>query len=135
MNEKVMNVFNKSNEQLDKELARRGIPLTVSCSRQWGLERATIISRERAIAEIIYKDAYDCGRGNPIDTTCPVNCLGMAEPETTEYEIYDCIKEDRYKVELTEEQVRLLDWLSGRDLLGEVEYCEWDEPYRNIGRI
>lgn len=135
MNEKVMNVFNKNNEQLDKELARRGIPLTVSGPRQRREGKVKVCSRERAIAEIIYKDAYDCGRGNPINTDCPVNCRGKAEPETIEYEIYDCIREDRYKAELTEDQIRLLDWLSEKNLLGEVEYCIWDEPYRNIGRI
>ena len=133
MNEKVMNVFNKNNEQLDKELARRGLPYqTHSFTAKHG---KSMISRERAIAEIIYKDAFDCGRGNPVDTTCPVNCRGKAEPETAEYEIYDCIREDRYKVELTEDQIRLLDWLSEKNFLGEVEYCVWDEPYRNIGRI
>lgn len=131
MNDKVMNVFNKNNEQLEKELARRGLPYTIytPCYNK------KVISRERAIAEIIYKDAYDCGRGNPVDTTCPANCRGMAEPETAEYEIYDCIREDRYKAELTEDQVRLLDWLSGKNLLGEVEYCKWDNPYHDIGRI
>ena len=126
-NEKVLCLFKKNTQQIEKEAQRRGISTYTSVN---GCK-----SREHMIAEIIYKDAYDCGRGNPVDTTCPANCHGMAKPETSEYEIYDCIKEDRYKVELTEDQIRLLDWLSGRDLLGEVEYCEWDEPYRNIGRI
>jgi hypothetical protein len=126
-----MNVFNKNNDQLEKELARRGLPYTIytPCYNK------KIISRERAIAEIIYKDAFDCGRGSTVNTECPVNCRGRVEPEIVEYEIYDCIREDRYKVELTEDQIRMLDWLSEKNLLGEVEYCVWDEPYRNIGRI
>ena len=126
-NEKVLCLFSKNTQQIEKEAQRRGISTYTNVN---GCK-----SREHMIAEIIYKDAYDCGRGNPVDTTCPANCRGKAEPETTEYEIYDCIREDRYKVELTEDQIRLLDWLSEKNLLGEVEYCLWDEPYRNIGRI
>jgi hypothetical protein len=126
-NEKVLCLFSKNTQQIQKEAQRRGISTYTNVNGNK--------SRERMIAEIIYKDAYDCGRGNPINTDCPVNCRGMAEPETAEYEIYDCIREDRYKAELTEDQIRLLDWLSEKNLLGEVEYCVWDEPYRNIGRI
>lgn len=126
-NEKVLCLFSKNTQQIQKEAQRRGISTYTNVNGNK--------SRERMIAEIIYKDAYDCGRGNPVDTTCPVNCRGKAEPETIEYEIYDCIREDRYKTELTEDQIRLLDWLSEKNLLGEVEYCIWDEPYRNIGRI
>lgn len=126
-NEKILCLFNKNTQQIQKEAQRRGISTYTNVNGNK--------SREYMIAEIIYKDAYDCGRGNPVNTTCPANCHGMAEPETVEYEIYDCIREDRYKVELTEDQIRLLDWLLERNLLGEVEYCVWDEPYRNIGRI
>lgn len=126
-NEKVLCLFSKNTQQIQKEAQRRGISTYTNVNGNK--------SRERMIAEIIYKDAYDCGRGNPVDTTCPANCRGKAEPETAEYEIYDCIREDRYKVELTEDQIRLLDWLSEKNLLGEVEYCEWDNPYRDIGRI
>ena len=126
-NEKVLCLFSKNTQQIQKEAQRRGISTYTNVNGNK--------SRERMIAEIIYKDAYDCGRGNPVDTTCPENCCGRAEPETAEYEIYDCIREDRYKAELTEDQIRLLDWLSERNLLGEVEYCVWDNPYRDIGRI
>lgn len=126
-NEKVLCLFSKNTQQIQKEAQRRGISTYTNVNGNK--------SREHMIAEIIYKDAYDCGRGNPVNTTCPANCRGKAKPETVEYEIYDCIREDRYKVELTEDQIRLLDWLSEKNLLGEVEYCLWDEPYRNIGRI
>ena len=126
-NEKVLCLFKKNTQQIEKEAQRRGISTYNPVN---GCK-----SREHMIAEIIYKDAYDCGRGNPVDTTCPANCRGKVEPETTEYEIYDCIREDRYKAELTEDQIRMLDWLSEKNLLGEVEYCLWDEPYRNVGRI
>lgn len=126
-NEKVLCLFSKNTQQIQKEAQRRGISTYTNVNGNK--------SRERMIAEIIYKDAYDCGRGSTVNTECPVNCRGRVEPETVEYEIYDCIREDRYKVELTEDQIRLLDWLFEKNLLGEVEYCVWDEPYRNIGRI
>jgi hypothetical protein len=131
MNDKVMNVFNKNNDQLEKELARRGLPYTIytPCYNK------KIISRERAIAEIIYKDAYDCGRGNPIDTTCPANCRGVAKPETAEYELLDLCENTRYRIELTEDQVRLMHWLDNKAMLCEHEFTEWGEMFVDVGEI
>lgn len=133
MNDKVMNVFNKNNEQLDKELARRGLPFqTHSFTAKRG---KSMISRERAIAEIIYKDAFDCGRGNPVDTTCPANCHGMAKPETAEYELLDLCENTRYRLELTDDQVRLMHWLDNKAMLCEHEFSEWGEMFVNVGEI
>ena len=133
MNEKVMNVFNKNNEQLDKELARRGIPLTVSCSRQWRGEHAPIVSRERAIAEIIYKDAFDCGRSEA-SHTCPEGCKG--KPETSDY-IF-CNKEDdiSYKLTLTEEQIAVFEWLMSEDIINpDLFTLDLFSRIINVGRI
>lgn len=133
MNEKVMNVFNKNNEQLDKELARRGIPLTVSCSRQWRGERVTIVSRERAIAEIIYKDAYDCGRSEA-SHTCPEGCKG--KPKVENYFLRDHAEETCWNIALTEEQVKLIEWLFMENIL--CPECVSFEPVSrviNVGRI
>lgn len=131
MNDKVMNVFNKNNEQLEKELARRGLPYTIHTP----CYHREVISRERAIAEIIYKDAYDCGRGNPVDTTCPANCHGMAKPETAEYELLDLCENTRYRLELTDDQVRLMHWLDNKGMLCESEFTEWGEMFVDVGEI
>ena len=133
MNEKVMNVFNKNNEQLDKELARRGIPITVSCSRQWRGERATVVSRERAIAEIIYKDAYDCGRSEA-SHTCPEGCKG--KPKVENYFLRDNAEETCWNITLTNEQARLIEWLLMENILCP-DYVSFVPASRviNVGRI
>ena len=133
MNEKVMNVFNKNNEQLDKELARRGIPLTVSCSRQWRGEHATVVSRERAIAEIIYKDAFDCGHSEA-SHSCPEGCKG--KPKVENYFLRDHAEETCWNIALTEEQVRLIEWLLMENILCP-ECVSFEQVSRviNVGRI
>lgn len=111
MNEKVMNVFNKNNEQLDKELARRGIPLTTGHRPH---RENKICSRERAIAEIIYKDAFDCGRSES-NATCPEGCKG--KPKTSDYLFCDREADISYKLALTEEQIAVFEWLLREDIL------------------
>lgn len=130
MNEKVMNVFNKNNEQLDKELARRGIPLTTG-HRLYRENK--ICSRERAIAEIIYKDAFDCGRAES-SATCPEGCKGR--PEVENYFLRDNAEETCWNIALTEEQVRLIEWLLMENIL--CPECVSFEPVSrviNVGRI
>ena len=131
MNDKVMNVFNKNNEQLEKELARRGLPYTIytPCYNK------KVISRERAIAEIIYKDAFDCGRDSIANADCPANCRGIAKPETAEYELFNLYENTRYRIELTEDQVRLMRWLDDKGMLCEHEFNEWGEMFVNVGEI
>ena len=133
MNEKVMNVFNKNNEQLDKELARRGIPLTVSCSRQWKGERVTLVSRERAIAEIIYKDAFDCGRSEA-SHTCPDGCEGR--PAYRDYFFKDHEEDTTFKLSLTEKQASVFEWLLSEYILNaDVFSFSPASQVKDIGRI
>ena len=126
-NEKVLCLFSKNIQQIQKEAQRRGISTYTNVNGNK--------SRERMIAEIIYKDAYDRGRGNPVDTTCPENCRGMAKPETSEYELLDLCENTRYRLELTEDQVRLMHWLDNKGMLGENEFTEWGEMFVNVGEI
>ena len=126
-NEKVLCLFSKNTQQIEKEAQRRGISTYTKVN---GCK-----SREHMIAEIIYKDAYDCGRGNPINTDCPANCRGKAKPETAEYELLDLCENIRYRLELTEEQVRLMHWLDNKAMLCEHEFTEWGEMFVNVGEI
>lgn len=126
-NEKVLCLFSKNTQQIQKEAQRRGISTYTNVSGNK--------SRERMIAEIIYKDAYDCGRGDPVDTTCPANCHGMAKPETAEYELLDLCENTRYRLELTDDQVRLMHWLDNKGMLCESEFTEWGEMFVNVGEI
>ena len=134
MNDKVMNVFNKTNEQLDKELARRGIPLTVSCSRQWRGEHAATVSRERAIAEIIYKDAFDCGRSEA-SHTCPEGCKG--KPKVEDYFLHiNEIDNPTFNIALTDEQVAFFEWLVEEKILDSgLVSLEPTSRIINVGRI
>jgi len=126
-NEKVLCLFSKNTQQIEKEAQRRGISTYTNVN---GCK-----SREHMIAEIIYKDAYDCGRGNPINTDCPANCRGVAKSETAEYELLDLCENTRYRIELTEDQVRLMHWLDNKGMLCESEFTEWGEMFVNVGEI
>ena len=131
MNEKVMNVFNKNNEQLDKELARRGLPYqTHSFTAKHG---KSMISRERAIAEIIYKDAFDCGRIEA-SQTCPEGCKGS--PEVKNYFLRDDEEKSCWNITLTNEQARLIEWLLMENILCP-DYVSFVPASRviNVGRI
>ena len=131
-NEKVVCLFNKDYKQLKKEAERRGMCYD---------------TREKTIAKIIWKDAYDAGVNEGIIEgknqsalsctipNCPVNCRGMAKPETAEYELYDLCENTRYRLELTEDQVRLLHWLDNKGMLCENEFTEWGEMFVDEGEI
>lgn len=106
-NEKVLCLFSKNTQQIEKEAQRRGISTYTNVN---GCK-----SREHMIAEIIYKDAYDCGRGNPIDTACPNGCKG--KPEVENYFLQDQEEETCWNIALTEEQVRLIEWLFKENIL------------------
>lgn len=130
MNEKVMNVFNKNNEQLDKELARRGIPLTTG---HHPYRENKICSRERAIAEIIYKDAFDCGRAES-SAVCPNGCKG--KPKVENYFLRDHEGETCWNIALTDEQARLMDWLLMENILcPDLVSFELASRVINVGRI
>ena len=132
-NEKMLCLLGKNNEQVEKEAKRRGIPLHYESNNPANPTK-TNKSRERLIMEIVYKDAYDDGRNNPVDTTCPENCPGKAIPEYISYRIID---EHNYmfRIELTEEQRRLLDWLAQKELLSDCFIEEWNRNYEDCGKI
>lgn len=130
MNEKVMNVFNKTNEQLDKELTRRGIPLSTGfCPRR----EVKVCSRERAIAEIIYKDAFDCGRSEA-SHTCPEGCEG--KPSYQEYFFKDHEEDTTFKLSLTEKQASVFEWLLSEYILNADVFSFYPaSQVKDIGRI
>ena len=132
MNEKVLNVFNKNNEQLDKELARRGLPYQLRSSTV--KQGKFMVSRERAIAEIIYKDAFDCGRSEA-SHTCPEGCKGKPKVENYCLHINE-IDNPTFNIALTDEQVAFFNWLVEEEIFdsGFVSL----EPFSriiNVGRI
>mgnify|MGYP006967118205 FL=1 len=128
-NEKVLCLFNKDYKQLKKEAERRGM-----CHD----------GREKTIAKVIWKDAYDAGftEGknfasalNHAVRNCPANCCGNAKPEVHEYCLYDVDNAMKYRLELTEEQVNAINWLITMDFMTDVELSEWDDTFEDIGRI
>ena len=128
-NEKVLCLFNKDYKQLKKEAERRGM-----CHD----------GREKTIAKVIWKDAYDAGftEGKNFASTlnhavrnCPANCCGNAKPEVSEYCLYDVDNAMKYRLELTEEQVNAINWLISMDFMTDVELSEWDDTFEDIGRI
>ena len=129
MNDKVMNVFNKNNDQLEKELARRGLPYTIytPCYSK------EIISRERAIAEIIYKDAFDCGRSEA-SHTCPEGCEG--KPSYQDYFFKDHEEDTTFKLSLTEKQASVFEWLLSEYILNADIFSFYPaSQIKDIGRI
>jgi hypothetical protein len=122
-NEKVLCLFNKDYKQLKKEAERRGM-----CHD----------GREKTIAKIIWKDAYDTGFTEGKEEAarpCPANCCGNAKPEVSEYCLYDVDSAIKYRLELTEEQVNAINWLISMDFMTDVELSEWDDTFEDIGRI
>lgn len=120
-NEKVLCLFYKTYDQLKKEAERRGM-----CHD----------GREKTIAKIIWKDAYDAGviEGKNF-RNCPANCCGNVKPEVKEYCLYDIDNAMKYRLELTEEQVNAINWLIDMDFMPDVELSEWDDTFEDIGRI
>lgn len=127
-NEKVLCLFHKDYKQLKKEAARRGMCYD---------------DREKTIAKIIWKDAYDAGvvdgknlaaLGGTI-RNCPANCCGNAKPKVKEYCLHDFNNAMKYRLELTEEQVSAIEWMIDREFITDVEFSEWDETFEDVGRI
>ena len=128
-NDKVLCLFNKDYKQLKKEAERRGM-----CHD----------GREKTIAKIIWKDAYDAGFtegknfASALSNTvrgCPANCYGNAKSETKIYCLQDIADGPKYRLELTEEQARVFYWLQNMEFLPDVELSEWDDTFEDIGRI
>lgn len=127
-NEKVLCLFHKDYKQLKKEADRRGLNYD---------------GKEKTIAQIIWKDAYDAGvvegrekaaLGGTI-RNCPANCCGNVKPEVTEYCLYDIANAMKYRLELTEEQVSAIKWLISMDFMTDFELSEWDDTFEDVGRI
>ena len=120
-NEKVMCLFHKDYKQLKKEAERRGM-----CHD----------GREKTIAKIIWKDAYDAGviEGKNF-RNCPANCCGNAEPEVRAYCLHDIDGDKKYRLELTEDQANTIEWMIDNELVIGVEFSEWDDTFENVGRI
>ena len=125
-NEKVMCLFQKDYKQLKKEAARRGM-----CHD----------GREKTIAKIIWKDAYDAGFNEGKDTAisieryCPANYCGNAKPEVKEYCLYDIDEAMKYRLELTDEQVSAIEWMIDHNFVTDVELSEWCDSFEDVGRI
>ena len=124
-NDKVLCLFNKDYKQLKKEAERRGM-----CHD----------GREKTIAKVIWKDAYDAGftEGKNFASAvrnCPANCCGNAKPEIKEYCLHDFDSAVKYRLELTEEQVSAIEWMIDHEFITDVEFSEWDETFEDIGRI
>lgn len=127
-NEKVLCLFNKDYKQLKKEAERRGM-----CHD----------GREKTIAKIIWKDAYDAGivdgknlaaLGGTI-RNCPANCCSNVKPEVREYCFYDICNAIKYRLELTEEQVNAINWMIDHEFMTDVELSKWCDSFEDIGRI
>lgn len=120
-------LFNKSPEHIDKEMRRRGLSYySYECQAE-------------KVAGIIWKDAYDAGVNdarhglaeNPISTPKPTT-----EPETRDYLFCNERTDTRYRVTLTKDQYRLMEWLCNRDLLeNEFFFEEWGNDVVEVGRI
>ena len=125
-NEKALCLFYKDYDQLKKEAERRGM-------RHEG--------REKTIAKIIWKDAYDAGvnAGKEAAATaapyCPANYYGNTKPEVSEYCFYDINDATKYRLELTEEQVSAIEWMIDHRFMVDVELSEWCDSFEDVGRI
>ena len=120
MDKKYLCLFNKNEEQLKKELKRRGIFIP-----------PYEYSTQRAIAEIIYKDAFDCGKDFTQNTSSP-----QIESETTDYLLTSDWDNNRYQICLTDEQKAFWDWLEANDILPDTCCLEtWDKDVIKVGRI
>ena len=120
MDKKYLCLFDKNGEQLKKELKRRGIHIP-----PWEY------NAPRAIAEIIYKDAFDCGKDSQQDTSSP-----RVEPETQDYLLTDDYNEIKYCISLTTKQKAFWDWLKVNDILPDSYYIETlDRDIIKVGLI
>jgi hypothetical protein len=124
--EKVLCLFSKNTQQIEKEAQRRGISTYTKVN---GCK-----SREHMIAEIIYKDAFDCGRSEA-SQTCPNGCKGKPEVENYFLHINE-IDNPTFNVALTDEQVAFFEWLVEEEILDSgLVSLEPASRIINVGRI
>lgn len=114
-NKKVMCLFKKNLGQLIKETRRRGLVYE---------------NAEQAIAEIIWKDAYDAGFNDG-------KCL-IVRNETTPtkmYRFYDSYSGINYRISINKEQANAIQWVI--DTLNDPAYelTEWNDDFIDVGKI
>ena len=114
-NGRVMSLFKKNRAQLIKETRRRGLSFE---------------STTQAIAEIIWKDAYDAGvndgkRSLTRSQTVP----------TKQYIFHDSYSRTDYRISINKDQVNAIQWVI--DTLNDPEYelTEWSNDFIDVGRI
>ena len=121
-NEKVMSLFKKNRAQLIKEARRRGLSFE---------------STTQAIAEIIWKDAYDAGVNDGVikgrNQSAPT--FKDVKPEVHEYCLHCFDSGMNYRFELTEEQVKVIEWMIDNEFLTDVELSDWCYTFEDVGRI
>ena len=114
-NRKVMSLFKKNRAQLIKETRRRGI---------------TFENTEQAIAEIIWKDAYDAGVNDG------KHSLTRSQIAPTKMYCFHDITEDiKYRLKLTDGQVRVIEWMIDSEFITNVELFEWYDTFNDVGGI
>ena len=127
-NDKVLCLFYKDYKQLKKEAERRGMSHD---------------GREKTIAKIIWKDAYDAGitegkdiaKRTEMKYDCNANYCCNAPQDIRAYCLHEFENDVKYRLELTSEQVRMFEWLQEMEFLPEMELSEWSESFEDVGRI
>ena len=114
-NKKVMCLFKKEREQLIKETRRRGLIFE---------------NEEQAIAEIIWKDAYDAGVNDG------KNLLTKSQiPPTKMYRFHDDYNGIDYRISINRDQVNAIQWVIDTLNNPVYELTEWDKDFVDVGRI
>lgn len=114
-NKKVMCLFKKEREQLIKEARRRGL---------------TYENAEQAIAEIIWKDAYEAGVNEAKRSFAP----NQITP-TKMYCFHDSYSGIDYRISINREQANAIQWVI--DTLNDPSYelTEWNNDFVDVGKI
>lgn len=114
-NKKVICLFKKEREQLIKEAQRRGL---------------TYENTEQAIAEIIWKDAYEAGVNEAKRSFTP----NQITP-TKMYRFYDSYSGINYRISINKEQANAIQWVI--DTLNDPAYelTEWNDDFVDVGKI
>ena len=114
-NEKVMCLFKKERKQLFKEARRRGIVYK---------------TEEQAIANIIWKDAYDAG----VNDGKHLLTRNQTAP-TKLYVFHDNYSRTDYRISINKDQANAIQWVI--DTLNDPEYelTEWNNDFVDVGRI
>lgn len=121
-NDKVMSLFRKNQAQLIKDAQRRGLSFE---------------SITQAISEIIWKDAYDADHNEGVieGRNQSASALNNTKPEVREYCFHDIAEDIKYRLKLTDEQVRVIEWMIDNEFITNVELSELYDTFDDVGRI